>query len=144
MKAIPLALLFSILCVSANPEIEENWETTSAQIYSNSSSYQFYASFVLMKGLLENDWDDNLFDQINTNLGLDMLGTKAFLEKFEDDKLWGVWFQKKTKFQNRILEQLRPMIAKKQDGETLTKEEVKLLSALDVEIKEVLLEVRSK
>ena len=144
MKITLLALLLSVLCVSANPEIEENWETTSAQIYSNSSSYQFYASFVLIKGLLESDWNDELFDQIQINLGLDMLGTKAFSEKFKDDKIWGIWFQKKTNFQNKILEQLQPMVEKKQKGDSLTEKEIKLLSTLEGQINEVLLNVRSR
>jgi len=132
-------LLSATTTCFADESVDRNWETESIHIYSNASSYQFYATFVLIRDMLKEEWNEDLYQRLMHYQSMDLSGMSQYEKKFEDDKIWGAWFAKKLAFQNEVISQLNPLIEKKRKGQSLEKENLKLLKSLESQISETLL-----
>jgi hypothetical protein len=139
MKKQLLAFLVISSFLSATATADENWQTHSTQLYSNASSYQFYATFQVFRNLLESEWNEETYEKMMYYQAMDLQSLSKFKEKFEGDKIWGPWFEKKLMFQKRILDQLHPLIEKKQKGQKMEAEEIEQLEKLSAEITDTLL-----
>ena len=138
MKTIYLALLLMATVSFVNAETNSPPVCIDPQIYSNASSSQSYATFELVRQLLENNWNEKLYQQFMYYEGTNWEGIERTQKQFVNDKVWGPWFKKKLAFQKKIYKELNPLVEKKRKGEDMSKEDLTLLSEIHTRIYEQL------
>ena len=87
------------------------------------SSVQFATHFELMKQMLESDWDEKVYQQFSYYDGLGYEVLKKYKNTYQDDTVWGPFLNNRIEFHAQLLQDIQPLIAKRQAGEQLSNEE---------------------
>ena len=87
------------------------------------SSVQFATHFELMKQMLESDWDEKVYQQFSYYDGLGYEVLKKYKNTYQDDTVWGPFLNNRIEFHSQLLQDVQPLIAKRQAGEQLSNEE---------------------
>jgi len=103
------------------------------------SSVQFATHFELMKQMLESDWDEKVYQQFSYYDGLGYEVLKKYKHAYQDDAVWGPFLNKRIEFHAQLLQDIQPLIAKRQAGEQLSNEEHVWLESTGKKIWEKLL-----
>ena len=103
------------------------------------SSVQFATHFELMKQLLEGDWDEKVYQQFSYYDGLGYEVLKKYKNTYQDDAVWGPFLNNRIEFHAQLLQDIQPLIAKRQAGEQLSNEEHVWLESTGKKIWEKLL-----
>lgn len=103
------------------------------------SSMQFYTTFVLIRTMLEGDWNDKVFQQFSYYDGMNLKAMKDYETEMADDKIWGEFLRQKNSIHQKVYEELKPLFSKKRANEGLTKEDLLKLESLDKLIYEKLI-----
>ena len=103
------------------------------------SSIQFATHFELMKKMLEGEWDEKVYQQFSYYDGLVYEVIKKYENTHQDDAVWGPFLNNRIEFHARLLQDIQPLIAKRQAGEQLSNEEHVWLESTGKKIWEKLL-----
>ena len=103
------------------------------------SSVQFATHFEVMKQMLESDWDEKVYQQFSYYDGLGYEVLKKYKNTYQDDAVWGPFLNNRIEFHAQLLQDIQPLIAKRQAGEQLSNEEHVWLESTGKKIWEKLL-----
>ena len=105
-------------------------QTKMLQALSNASSFQFMATIALYREMLLNSWDEKTYRQFAYYHGVNQAALTDMAKTHENDKIWGPWFKEKLASQKSIYESLKPYIAKKRNGESMSPQAIAELTQI--------------